>query len=107
VSEQPLEVAMDPRVQVTQQELASLLDFQQQVGSALRRAVAAAGAAHSTESGAWKPARPGSAAAVAGVLTALAIDLEHSDAPPTEPQRELLRLQLTLLEQLEASGGPQ
>jgi hypothetical protein len=44
---------------------------------------------------------------VAGALTELAIDLEHSDAPPTEPQRELLRLQLTLLEQLEASGGPQ
>jgi photosystem II stability/assembly factor-like uncharacterized protein len=72
---QKLTVAQDPRRRESAAELKALLDFQRQVIAALERAV-----------GSSKPeARP-----VAEILTALATDLEASDAPPTQPQRELL-----------------
>jgi len=103
VSERPLRVEMDPRVNVSRQQLAELLDFQRQVAEALQRAVALAGPAvveGGEESG---KDEPGSAASVAAALTSLAIDLEHADAQPTAPQRELLAFQTGLLEQLESS----
>jgi len=88
-SSQPLEVAMDPRVHVSHEDLVSLLEFQRQVGAALERAV---GLADRTGAGNDADASPGAAslAAVADALTALATDLEHVDAAPTAPQRALL-----------------
>jgi photosystem II stability/assembly factor-like uncharacterized protein len=72
---QKLTVAQDPRRRESAADLKALLDFQRQVIAALERAVAAS----KEEAG-----------SVAEMLTALAIDLEASDAPPTQPQRELL-----------------
>jgi photosystem II stability/assembly factor-like uncharacterized protein len=74
---QTLEVAMDPRVETSAEDLAVLLDFQRQVAAALERAVARAGEGDEV------------AKAVAGTLTSLASDLESADAAPTRAQREL------------------
>jgi hypothetical protein len=72
---QKLIVAQDPRRGESSAELGSLLDFQRQVIAALEQAVASA----------MPEART-----VAEQLTSLETDLEASDAPPTQPQRELL-----------------
>jgi photosystem II stability/assembly factor-like uncharacterized protein len=85
-----LEVVLDPRVDVSQEELQILLDFQLEVTQALARAVSLQGEinAGNEEAKAWAMAEiPGT---VANALTSLAIDLEHSDSPPTDSQRELL-----------------
>ena len=104
--ERPLRVVMDPRVAYSLVDLATLLDFQQQVAEVLAKAVALA-----RESGAEPGAdvdpdmgpagTTGIPARVASALTGLAIDLEQSDAPPTVPQREVLRVQEALLEDRE------
>jgi hypothetical protein len=83
--------------------LAALLDFQQQVAMALERAVALAGPTAAAVGEAAKTPKPGTPNAVAAALTELAIDLEHADAPPTVPQRELLSFHTARLDQLEAS----
>jgi hypothetical protein len=103
VTQQPLQVVMDPRVNVSQEDLATLLDFQRQVAVALERAVVLAGPATAAVGEAGEASKPGTPAAVASVLTALAIDLEHTDAPPTAPQRELLAFQNALLNRLESA----
>ena len=85
-----LDVVLDPRVEVSDEALASLLDFQQQVASVLGRAVEL----HKEISAANEEARAtpiaGTPGKVAEALTSLAIDLEHTDSPPTSSQRELL-----------------
>ncbi|MGD8383777.1 MAG: hypothetical protein PVF89_00075 [Lysobacterales bacterium] len=89
-SSQPLEVVMDPRVKVSRDELASLLEFQQQVAAALQRVVALAkhgGADEDNEDGNVGGETIDS---VADALTALATDLESADAAPTAAQRALL-----------------
>ena len=84
-----LDITMDPRLDVSEEELASLLAFQQQVTGVLQRAVTlhdeieAASAEEQAASMADIPDK------VAKALTALAIDLEHADAAPTASQREL------------------
>ena len=93
-----LEVTLDPRVYVSQEDLATLLEFQQQVAAVLAQAVAL-----DEEIEAANPeARAASVAEtprkVAEALTELAIDLEHSDAPPTSSQHELLDYQTIRLE---------
>jgi photosystem II stability/assembly factor-like uncharacterized protein len=90
VSEQPLEVVMDPRVTTPRQDLAALLAFQTEVEAVLARAVALAG---EEVEGAGR---------VAGRLASLAEDLESADAAPTGPQREVLR---TLREELDGLGA--
>jgi photosystem II stability/assembly factor-like uncharacterized protein len=72
---QKLSVAQDPRRGESSAELGALLDFQRQVMAALEQAVASA---------------TPEARTVAEQLTSLETDLEASDAPPTQPQRELL-----------------
>lgn len=72
---QKLTVAQDPRRGEGAAELKSLLDFQREVIATLEGAVAS---------------ESGEARTVAGILTSLETDLEASDAPPTEPQRQLL-----------------
>ena len=85
-----LDVVLDPRVEVSQDELASLLAFQQEVKTVLTRAVSL----HEEIEAANEEARASSIAdtprKVADALTELAIDLEHTDLPPTSSQRELL-----------------
>ena len=103
VSEQSLQVVMDPRVNVSQEDLAVLLDFQQQVAMALGRAVALAGPATGRAGETGETSKPGTPASVASALTELAIDLEHVDAPPTAPQRELLMFQTVQLDRLEGA----
>jgi hypothetical protein len=90
---QPLEVAMDPRVDVGSGELAALLDFQRQVAAVLERAVGLAKQIEEAPDG--KPDEilreaGQTARSVASVLTSLAGDLESVDLPPTEPQEALL-----------------
>jgi hypothetical protein len=80
---QKLTVAQDPRRRESAAELKALLDFQREVIAALERVVASA-----------KP----DTRAVAEMLTSLETDLEASDAPPTQPQRELLAQCLAKLE---------
>ena len=84
-----LEVELDPRVNVQQADLGSLLDFQQQVKMLLTRVVALQ---EEIEAG-NKEARSSAVAdipqKVADALTELAIDLEHADMPPTRSQRAL------------------
>ena len=99
--EQPLKVVMDPRVNVTQEQLADLFAFQQQVTEVLERAVTLARDAQGGDSAYnwWAGGvDPDSPAAVASALTSLAIDLGHSDAPPTAAQRELFRKKAALLD---------
>jgi 3-methyladenine DNA glycosylase Mpg len=80
---------MDPRLDVSEEELASLLAFQQQVTGVLQRAVTL----HDEIEAASEEEQAASMAdipdKVAKALTALAIDLEHADAAPTASQREL------------------
>jgi len=85
-----LEVTLDPRVDVTQEELSSLLEFQVQVGSVLERAVTLHDEIEASNEEAKASPMAETPSKVAAALTALAIDLEHSDAPPTASQRELL-----------------
>lgn len=99
--ETTLEIAMDPRVRVSREKLAKLLAFQQEVNAMLERAVAL----HEEISAANQEARSAPMAdapgKVAAALTAMAIDLEHADAPPTASQRELLEYQVKRFEQAE------
>ena len=85
-----LEVELDPRVEVKQAELASLLDFQQQVKALLTRVVSL----HEEIEAGNEEVRSSPVAdipgKVAGALTELAIDLEHADLPPTTSQQQLL-----------------
>jgi hypothetical protein len=85
-----LEVELDPRLEVKQAELASLLDFQQQVKALLARVVSL----HEEIEAGNEEARYSTVAdipgKVAGALTELAIDLEHADLPPTTSQQKLL-----------------
>jgi photosystem II stability/assembly factor-like uncharacterized protein len=81
---QPLEVVMDPRVEVTTAELAELLAFQEEVAAALGRVVRLAELTEGADDELYGKAR-----SIARVLTSLASDLEDADAPPTVPQREL------------------
>ena len=85
-----LDVVLDPRVEVSQENLVALLEFQQQVEQVLARAVTL----HEEIEAGNEEARASPVAAmprkVAEALTALAIDLEHTDLPPTSSQRELL-----------------
>ena len=97
----PLEVVLDPRVGATQQDLAELLDFQQQVRSELARTVSLYEAIEAANETAETSSAEKAAGKVAEALTALAIDLEHADAPPTSSQRQLLEFQLRRLEQAE------
>ncbi len=113
--DQPLEVVLDPRVEVPQEDLVRLLDFQRQVARALaraadlerarRRAANLLAAAQDDPRGkrvadlvtrrraeleklpALREEDPGRASSV---LASLAADLESADAAPTAPQRGLL-----------------
>ena len=85
-----LNITLDPRVEVSGEELASLLDFQQQVAGVLRRAVTLHEEISDTNEEARATPVAGIPRKVARALTALAIDLEHTDSPPTSSQRELL-----------------
>ncbi|HEY5776506.1 MAG TPA: hypothetical protein VIS57_10490, partial [Xanthomonadales bacterium] len=96
-----LDVVLDPRVDVTADDLASLLDFQQQVKAVLARAVSL----HEEIEAGNEEARASDVAKtpskVAEALTALAIDLEHTDLPPTNSQRQLLEFQQQRFDQAE------
>lgn len=96
-----LEVTMDPRVQVTGEQLGSLLEFQQEVAAVLERAVLLDEEISSSNEEARSAAMAEMPGKVAGVLTSLAIDLEHTDASPTAPQRELLALETKRLKAAE------
>jgi len=73
--QQKLVVAQDPRRGESAEDLKALLAFQREVIAILERAASASGA---------------EALAIADTLADLESDLESSDAPPTQPQRELL-----------------
>ncbi|HZE89835.1 MAG TPA: glycoside hydrolase, partial [Verrucomicrobiae bacterium] len=115
VSEQSLEVAMDPRVEPSREPLAQLLDFQRKVGEALSRSTDLEAERRRTvrllEAAKDDPKAKSLAKSVAqrkaeierltakseddpakinANLASLATDLESVDAPPTAPQRELL-----------------
>ena len=115
--EQALEVVMDPRVKVSEQDLAQLLDFQRQVAQALarsanleaerQRAIKLLASAHDdpaavslagsierrqAEIGKLPASREEDPAKANAALTSLATDLESADALPTVPQQEMLNL---------------
>jgi hypothetical protein len=115
--EQPLEVALDPRVKAAPGELAELLAFQRQVEAALARsttlaearsaAVAKLSAALAKEKSAGAKRKLEAAQAendrlattaeedparANEALASLASDLESVDAAPTSPQRQVLEL---------------
>jgi len=96
-----LEVMLDPRVEASQEDLVSLLSFQQAVKTELARAIAL----HEEINAGNKEARAAAMAdmprKVTDALTSLAIDLEHVDAPPTSSQRELLEYEKRRFEQAE------
>ena len=96
-----LQVELDPRVEVKQAELVSLLDFQQQVKTLLTRVVSL----HDEIAAGNEEARSSSVAGipgmVAGALTELAIDLEHADLPPTTSQQKLLDYERQRFDQAE------
>ncbi len=94
---QALEVVMDPRVEVTSAELASLLAFQEEVAGALGRVVLLAEQTQETADEIHDEAQ-----SVARVLTSLVSDLESADAAPTVPQRELFAHEIDRLESAEA-----
>jgi photosystem II stability/assembly factor-like uncharacterized protein len=96
-----LDVSLDPRVDVSPGELASLLDFQQQVTGILERAVALEEEINAANEEARAAAMADLPKKVAEALTSLAIDLEHSDAPPTSSQRELLEYETRRFDQAE------
>jgi photosystem II stability/assembly factor-like uncharacterized protein len=101
-TEQELTVVMDPRVTATDVELVELLSFQHEVAAVLQRTVELAGETkepkeeHQAEPGVETPK------SIAATLTALAIDLEHVDAPPTESQRAVLASEADRLKRLQA-----
>ena len=97
-SEQALTVVMDPRVTTTDEELAELLAFQQEVAAVLQRTVELA---HEAEKSATGPGA-NTPESIASALTALAIDLEHVDAPPTASQRAVLASEAERLVRLQA-----
>ncbi|HXI04168.1 MAG TPA: hypothetical protein VNI57_13415 [Candidatus Saccharimonadales bacterium] len=113
--EQPLEVAMDPRVKTPAGELAELLEFQRRVADALARTadletqrrkaeglLDAAGkdpkakpladsiARQQEELKKLTAVRAEDPRRANGVLATMASDLESADAPPTGPQHEVL-----------------
>ena len=96
-----LSVQLDPRVDLQQADLASLLDFQQEVKTLLTRVVSL----HEEIETGNEEARAASVASVprkvADALTELAIDLEHSDMPPTSSQRALFNYESERFEQAE------
>jgi photosystem II stability/assembly factor-like uncharacterized protein len=98
---QKLDVVLDPRVGVSQQELAELLEFQQQVTSVLNRAVTLQEEINSGTDEVKVAPVAKIPARVANALTSLAIDLEHSDSPPTISQQELLEYETRRFDQAE------
>ncbi len=96
-----LEVVLDPRVDATQNDLVALLEFQQQVRTELARTVKLFEEIEAANETARASSAETATGKVAEALTALAIDLEHADAPPTSPQRELLEYEKQRLEQVE------
>lgn len=84
---QKLEVAQDPRRGESAADLEALLAFQREVIASLEQASAGSGS---------------EAEAVARILASLEADLEASDAPPTQPQRQLL---VQCRERLRAAGA--
>jgi photosystem II stability/assembly factor-like uncharacterized protein len=96
-----LDVAPDPRVEVSQQELSALLEFQLEVNTLLARAVSLHDAMEAAEVEASSATMAEIPDKVAGALTELAIDLEHADLPPTASQRELLEFETRRLERAE------
>ncbi len=116
--EQPLRVTMDPRVTVSQEDLAELLEFQRRVGQALSRSTTLekerAQAVELLEAGQKDPAavalrksierqrkeidrlaeaREANPARANADLASLASDLESADAAPTPSQREMLAVE--------------
>ncbi|HET7292908.1 MAG TPA: hypothetical protein VFM88_10820 [Vicinamibacteria bacterium] len=94
---QTLTVAQDPRREETAEELRALLDFQREVVATLERAVDA------TVERRERKVDAAAVEAIAAELASLETDLESSDAPPTEPQRQLLA---QCRERLRAAGRP-
>lgn len=94
-----LEVIPDPRVAATQEDLAELLDFQQLVRAELARTVSLYEEIEAANENDVLSSAETATGRVAEALTALAIDLEHADAPPTLSQRELLEFQQQRLDQ--------
>ncbi|HEU5180455.1 MAG TPA: hypothetical protein VFW45_06670 [Candidatus Polarisedimenticolia bacterium] len=113
--EQPLRVTMDPRVQVSQEDLGNLLEFQLRMGQAMSRSAILekerAQAVRLLEAGQKDPAavslrksierqkeqidklaeaREEKPASANADLATLATDLENADAAPTSSQREML-----------------
>jgi hypothetical protein len=87
---------MDPRVEVTSAELSGLLEFQNEVATALARVVTLAERTQEAGEETYDEAR-----SIARVLTSLASDLESADAVPTVPQRELFNHTVDRLESAE------
>ena len=99
--EQELLVELDPRVEVSRAELAELLAFQRQVTDVMGRAVALQEEINMGNDEAKNTPAAKVPGVVANALTSLAIDLEHSDARPTDSQRELLVYQKQRFDQAE------
>jgi len=97
-----LDVVLDPRVEVSPDDLAALLGFQQQVKTVLGRAVSLHEEIESGNEEARATPVATTPGKVAGALTALAIDLEHTDSPPTTSQRQLLEYQKSRFEAAES-----
>jgi photosystem II stability/assembly factor-like uncharacterized protein len=96
-----LEVVLDPRVEASQEDLVSLLGFQQQVTTVLARAVALQEEITAGNEESRAAPMADTPRKVADALTELAIDLEHSDLPPTSSQRELLEYEKQRFDQAE------
>jgi len=94
-----LDVVPDPRVAATQADLVELLDFQQLVRAELARTVSLYEEIETAKEDDRASSAEAATGKVAEALTALAIDLEHADAPPTLSQRELLEFQQQRLDQ--------
>jgi hypothetical protein len=92
-----LQVAQDPRRTESAAELRALLDFQREVIATLEEAVGAVAALRA------RNADAAALAAVAESLASLETDLESTDAPPTQPQRQL---HAQYRERLRASARP-
>ena len=96
-----LDVILDPRVNVSQGELTSLLDFQQQVKAVLSRVVALQDEIDAGNEEAKAAPMADIPRKVADALTELAIDLEHADSPPTSSQHELFDYEKQRFDQAE------
>lgn len=94
-------VTMDPRVEVTREQLVELLEFQRQVAAVLERAVSLDEEINASNEEARSTALADAPRKTAETLTQLAIDLEHADAPPTSSQEHLLDYETSRLEQAE------